>query len=240
MLVLDQSTGKQTNKFYRSMWNLWTFVTLGLVALKNRHLLGLICTRNHTPEVIPSAEKTLPPWDVQKVCSGLTFSNSILASALNFSFKLKIWDLKTVSGKNALALLPLFSAFLLFPDLLKLFILNLLASHAQTQPYDGSDRNGIWKPWTVFKINGSLFFQLWSKCWDRPAAGNSERFNWKINFSQLSGLMENFLHWEFLLSVEVMEEKQLVILLCSPRVKNIPRPLPLWLSWGKWPCWKDD
>ena len=153
MLVLDQSTGKQTNKFYRSMWNLWTFVTLGLVALKNRHLLGLICTRNHTPEVIPSAEKTLPSWDVQKVCFGSTFSNSVLVSALNFSFELNIWDLVTLSGKNAPALLPLFSAFLLFPDVLKLFVLNSLALHAETQPCDGFDRNGIWTPWTVFKIN---------------------------------------------------------------------------------------
>ena len=39
-----------------------------------------------------------------------------------------------MSGKNALALLTLFSAFLVFFDLLKLFILNLLESHADTQP----------------------------------------------------------------------------------------------------------
>ena len=36
--------------------------------------------------------------------------------------------------KNVLVLLPLISAFLAFPDLLKLFVLNSLKLQAETQP----------------------------------------------------------------------------------------------------------
>ena len=45
---------------------------------------------------------------MRKVSSGLTFLNSVLLSAMSLSLELKTWDLKTVLGKNALALLSLF------------------------------------------------------------------------------------------------------------------------------------